>query len=422
MEKKKGLLAPYKGLPKEVYIIFLARIINAAGLFVFPLLTLLLTRKIGLSEGEAGLWITISGIAFMGSSLIGGKITDKFGRKKIIVTCDIIGIIGFVACAFMEPSMMMCYTIILTGAIMGAADPAHTALLSDLTTPENRDGAFSLTYYGFNIGFAIGPMIGSFLFEKNLKLFFLIDAATALIAVILVILFIKETFASTKEDLGKERALEKNVEGSVFKVLKARPILLYFSLIFIGYNFVYAQWGFLYPLHTAHNFGADGTPFYGMLASLNGAVVMVFTPLITKVFSKKSNMKNIFYGGILYVIGFGMLGFISTKVAFALSILIFTLGEILVTISAMPFLANHTPASHRGRVNSVLPLLMGLGYTFSPIITGGALKHISIDSMWKIVGGIMIISVLGILKLEKSEKETRVVDEEEDKMVGPEIV
>jgi len=229
--------------------------------------------------------------------------------------------------------MKMVYLIMLSGIFMGIGDPAHNALIADITTPENRDGAYSLTYMGFNIGFAVGPMIGGLLFENHLKLLFLGDAITALIATTLVLMFIGETIEKTKEDLGEERKLETRVEGSIFKVLLSRPILIYFSLIMFGYNFVYSQWGFLMPLHTEQNFINEGANLYGKLASFNGFIVMVFTPLITSIFSNKKNIRKIFFGGILYTIGFGLLGFISTKLAFFLSVLIFTTGEILITIS-----------------------------------------------------------------------------------------
>ena len=60
LEKIKKVFTPYRGLPKEVYVIFIAKIINAVGLFIFPWLTLILTKKIGMSESEAGLWLTLT--------------------------------------------------------------------------------------------------------------------------------------------------------------------------------------------------------------------------------------------------------------------------------------------------------------------------------------------------------------------------
>ncbi len=400
----KKLLKPYIGLPKEIYIIFLSRIVNAVGVFVFPLMTLILTRKIGLSTGEAGLWISINGLIFGPASLIGGKITDMIGRKKIIVIFDTLGALLFLSIALVEPTMTMVYLIMLTSFLMGVAQPAHDALMADLTTPDNRDGAYSLSYLGFNMGFALGPVIGTLLFENHLKLIFIGDGITTIIATLLILLFVKETIHLTKEDMSEERKLEQRVDGSIFSVIISRPILIYFALISFGYSFVYAQWAFMIPLHTEHNFANAGVILYGTIAGFNGLIVMVFTPIITSIFTKTKNIRRIVYGGILYIIGFGMLGFVSTKFAFFLSVFIFTIGEILITISSMPFIANHTPSSHRGRMSSTLPLIIGLGFTLGPIIMGRVLEYVTLTKGWRIVGFIMLLFTIWMFLLEKVDK------------------
>jgi MFS family permease len=106
----------------------------------------------------------------------------------------------------------------------------------------------------------------------------------------------------------------------------------------------------------------------------------------------------------MYTVGFGMLGFFNSKIAFFTSVLAFTIGEIIVTISSMPFIANHTPASHRGRMNAVLPLIMGMGQILSPAIMGKALEYTTIASCWRIIGLIMIIYTALMYALEKHEK------------------
>jgi len=415
IKKVKKVLKPYLGLPKEVYVIFIARIVNALGAFVFPLLTLLLTKKIGMSESSAGLWLSFGGLLFIPAGIIGGKMADSFGRKKVIIICDSLAASTYIACALIEPSMNMVYLIMLASIFFGIGDPAHGALIADLTNPDNRDGAYSLSYLGWNMGFAIGPMIGGLLFENHLRLMFIIDAATAIIATSLILIFIKETIGITKEDLGEDRKLEQRVEGSIIRVLLSRPILIYFSLILFGYNFAYSQWGFIMPLHIEESFMNEGAKLFGKLSSFNGIIVMLFTPILTTLFIKKRNIKKVFYGGILYTIGFGMLGFISTKVAFVLSVLIFTLGEILVTISFMPFIANHTPASHRGRMNSILPLLMGIGYAVGPLGMGKILEHTSIAMGWKIVGAIMVFSVTMMFILVKIDENNYRIEKKKNK-------
>lgn len=394
------MLSPYRNLPKSIWVIFFSRMINALGMFIFPLFTLILNQKIGLSQEQTGFWIMVIGLVFIPSNIIGGKIADVFGRKKPIIIFETIGAILYIFCGFMQPGMEQVYIITAACFFFGLAEPANNAIMADLTTPDNRAGAFSLSYMGFNLGFAIGPFLGGVLFDKDLyHWIFWGDALTLLVSILLIALFIPETLGSYTEEISEDRVMEQGVEGSTLKILLERPILLWFSFVLLAYNFAYAQWSYLLPLHTFKNF-TDGAAFYGLLASLNGIIVIVFTPLVTKLVDKRSDLNKNFIGGVLYLLGFGAFAFISGKLAFALACFVFTLGEIVVTISFMPFLANRTPASHRGRINAVMPIIMGIGRSAGPLLMGMVIQRSSIEKGWMVVGMVMAVGVVFMKGLE----------------------
>ncbi|MBS7526634.1 MFS transporter [Fusibacter paucivorans] len=376
---------PYRGLPLQVYAIFFARLINAVGLFVHPLLTLIFTRKIGLSEAEAGIYVSISGIIIAVSSLIGGKVSDRYGRKVIICISDGLAAVAIAACSLFPVSMLTVYLIMVANFFIGFSDPSHNALIADVTEPEDRARAYSLTYLGFNVGFVIGPALGSLLFENHLKWLFLGDGLTLLIAVGLIVLFVKE--------IHHEAPSEAAIEGSIIKVLKAVPILLVFSLILMFYNIVYSQWGFLLPITAADRF-SNGVWLYGILASFNGLVVILMTPIITARLSKITNTGRIFIGGIFYTVGFASFAYPIGIFGMAVGVVILTLGEIMVTISYMPYIIARTPSSHRGRMSAVLPIIIGAGYTIGPLASGTLVEHFGVDATWQIIGGIMLFSTL----------------------------
>ncbi|GAA0179653.1 MFS transporter [Clostridium sediminicola] len=402
-KKIKNVMTPYEGLPKEIYILFIAHVVNAVGAFVYPLLTLILTKKLGFTKEETGLWVLVAGIAMGVAGLIGGKLIDTFGRKRVLVIFNFLSISCYILCAIFVNHTEIIYLLILSGFFAGVCEPCYGTIIADLTTPENRDASYSLSYMGFNLGFAVGPLIGGMLFENHLRWLFIGDAVTAFIALSLIAIFIKETIHKTEEKLDNDRELEKREDGSILGVLLDRPILVFFALAALGYYFVYAQWGFLMPLHVEHNFINEGAKIYGKMGSFNGLIVIAFTPILTTLLMKIKNIRRIVVGGILYAVGFGMLGFISTKGAFFTSVLIFTIGEIIITISLMPFLANHTPASHRGRMNAVLPLIMGAGHTVSPFVIGYVLKYSSMEMAWRYIGIVMIISTIAMAFIDKKE-------------------
>lgn len=401
LNKVNNMFNPYKGLSKEIYILAIGRVINAAGTFVFPLLTLILTQKIHMSGQDAGFLISASGIVFMLSGIIGGKLSDHIGRKKIIIIFNTLGASGYIVAAAMGMSMTTVIVIMFSGFVMGIADPASGALVADITTPKNRDSAYSLFYMAMNLGFAISPLIGGLLFENYLEVLFVADAITAFIAMILILKFIPETINKTDEELGEDRKLEAKVKGSIFKVLFERPILIFYAVVILGYNFVYSQWGFMYPIQAEMVVPGSGAKLFGTLMSFNAIIVITLTPFLTKLLSSKKSLRRILYGGFLYTVGFGLPGFLDRIPFLFVSVFILTLGEIVVTTSTMPFIANHTPASHRGRMNAVLPMIMGFGYTIGPFITGKISNTMGISSTWRIVGLVMITFTTLAFLLEK---------------------
>jgi MFS family permease len=407
MLRIKDLFSPYRGMPKEIYIIFVSRIVNAMGCFVMPLMTIIMSDKIGLSNEATGFYLSLNSMIYPLASLLGGKLADSYGRKYLIIIFDTLAALLYLSCGFIEPSMLLVYMLLAASACMSVAGPAHDSLIADLTTPENREGAYALSYLGWNLGFAVGPMLGGFLYRKYLPLIFIGDAATALLSISLIFFFVKETIGKTKEEITDEsRKLERREQGSIISVLLRRPILIYFSIIAFGYHFAYSQWNFLMPIHSMQNFGNLGAQYFGWMASLNGLVVIVFTPILTKVTERMKGMRKMVYGILLYAVGFGMLGVLNTLEYFFLSVFIFTLGEILLSISVMPFIVNHTPASHRGRMNAILPTIMGMGYAIGPMTMGKILNYSSVESAWLIVGGLAAITAVLMFGLEKYDCRT----------------
>lgn len=183
----------YKGLSKEMYILFIVRIINAMGNFIYPIMTLFLTKKLGYSTSYAGFILLISSIAYVPGSILGGILSDKWSRKNTVFLFSVLGGVFFIlAGVFNNYFYLTPIIIILANAMNGVVQPANTAMVGDLTNGENRKTAFSLLYLGHNIGFAIGPAIGGLLFENHISLLFIGNGLISLLSANLIRVFLKD--------------------------------------------------------------------------------------------------------------------------------------------------------------------------------------------------------------------------------------
>lgn len=403
-EKKVPLLQNYIGLPKEIYILFIAKIVNSLGRFIGPLLTLILTKKIGMSSAEAGTLITISMVLQAPCVLIGGRLADTIGRKKVICTFFGLSATTYLLCAFMPIAKILAYTLILAACFSSFSDSAYDATIIDYTDIHNRQAAFSLIYMGTNIGAAIAPILGGLLLEHYLKMLFVGDALTTLVAAVLILLFVKD-HRNIQEMIhhGDEHA--KEIKQSVFHVLRETPVLIVFALIASTYNFVYQQYSFGIPLEMEAVFGDRGAGLFGMVSSINAVIVLFLTPFLVSV-TKKMKVKNVLaVGGLCYAGCFYVMSVSNHLFGFIVGIVLLTLGEILCAINMATFVASLAKSTHLGRISSVVSIIRDAGSSISPAVVGSLIGVITIRQAFLVVGAIGTVGAVLMFGLKGSERE-----------------
>jgi len=390
-------LSIYFGLPRTAYILALCRVISGSGNFIFPFLTLLLTQKVGMSASQTGLIIFLSSLAYVPGSLIGGKLADKFGRKPVMVTAELLVAASWISCGFFPHSFWIVPFISFSYFALGALEPVQGAVAADISTPENRKAIYSLGYLGWNIGFAIGPLVAGLLFENYAHWMFWGDGIAILVAVVLVVLWIPESRPKHQDEAHTD--LESAKAGTVWPIIWARPHLMLFTLAGVFSTLVYAQIGFSLPLQMQEVFGSEGSKFYGQLMGFTGLTVVLFTAPMVALTKSLKPIVIIAMGMILFALGFAPLGMVQWLPWFFMAAFVFTLGEILEATNRGVYIANHSPMSHRARINSIVPLIIGVGHAFAPLITGPFIDNYGVSNVWPIAGCFSIISFCLLLLL-----------------------
>lgn len=402
-------LGRYRGLPKEIYVLFVARVVNSLGAFVHPLLANILTAKLGMEKDEAGLFITILMATQMPLMLVGGKLADKFGRRRLIIIFQFMGALSYLVCGLVPISSATPYLIMVASYFYSLSSPALDAVTMDLTNVDQRKEAYALLYMGFNLGFVFGPMIGGFLFNEHLPWLFIGDGLTTILSTVLFMIFIKETLPQKG---GKEEPqLEKYVEESALRILWKRKIIIVFALIMMVVQFTYSQWGFALPLQINTLFGEQSGPgIYGWLASFNGFLVIVLTPLVTPIVRRTRALTGTLAGGLMYAAAFAMLIIIKDLYLFYVSMFIFTFGEVIMTIDAGVFVAGMLPSSHRGRIDSVYRTITETGRVISPMIIGWITTASSMSVAWVVLSGAAVFGCAMLFALIRSRMGKKQID------------
>ncbi len=342
-----NIFKQYKGLRREMYVLFYGRIVTNMGSLIWPMLTLILTNKLGKSAQETATIIMIMYALQLPGTVIGGKLADRFNKRNIIIVCDLITVTCYILCAFVEMSMTLIALFFVAGMFASFEHPSYDALVADLSTSAQRERAYSLSYLGGNLGLVLAPTLGGLLFENHLNIAFLITGITTLSSTVLIFLLIKDVSRSRDDAPGNyEGDAERGV--SSLSVLKKRPVvLLFFVCIALG-SLVYSQFNFLIPINLEKLYAARGAVLFGTLTSLNCVVVVIGTPLVTTWFSHVREAGKIIIGEVLITLGLSMYIFIQGSIPlYYVSMFVFTIGEIFSTLGKQPFLMKRTADASR---------------------------------------------------------------------------
>ena len=360
MESKimKQLITQYGGLKREVYILFIGRLVTAMGSFVWPILTFFLTTKLGLSDGMSTLLIATASVLSFPAALLGGKLADRFSRKSIIIVFDCLTVSFYLLAAILPLTIGTAVILFLAGLFQTIESPAYDALNADYSTSAQREKAYSLSYLGFNLGFIVGASLSGILFENHVQLAFCLNGVAILISTNLITFFVhsKNAISEDKEALAENYSeYEHPVDDKipVLKILLQRPVLIGMLLIGCFASMPSILVGILLPLQLKESLGEAGATLYGYLNSLNGFVVIVFTPVLTVLLRKLTEIPKTILGLLLFVAGTAFFSLGAAAAMLFVGMFVFTLGEVISVLGSNPYASRRVPASHRGRVGGI---------------------------------------------------------------------
>ena len=406
MKAIAGLVSQYRGLRKEIYVLFFGRIVTSLGSMVWPMLTMILSQKLGLSAFSISV-LTVAGmLVMMPANLLGGRLADRLNKKNVIVVCDFISVACYAACAVLPLGYLTVALMLAAGICQSMESPSYNALIADLSATADRERAYSLQYLGGNLGLVLSPTIAGFLFKDFLWLAFLISGVAIGCSTVLIALKIRDvTPVRDESEAAAYQAVQAHV--SLREILRKNRILLIYLIAGALAGAAYNQYTYLMPLDMGRVHGDAGAVLYGTVSSLNCIIVVLFTPIVTRVFRRLPETKKLFFGHLLFAAGYLLflllIGHIPT---YYLAMLLFTWGEIFCTLADGPYLSSRIPASHRGRINGFSSVLWTVIYGVCALSVGKLYDNAGRTAAWTLV--LLMLAAAAVLSLILIRRDRRV--------------
>ena len=328
------------GLPPTYWLIWTGTLINRLGGFVVPFLTLYLTTQREIPVSQAALMVSLFGAGSFIAQLTGGELTDRLGRRPVMLTSFLVTPAAMIVLGLFQVIPLIAVSTFAVGFFTNLYRPAVGAAIADLVPPESRTRAYGYNYWAINLGAAIAPVIAGLLAKYTYLALFIGDALTTFAFGLIVYFGIRETRPVEAEGAQSISLRERLTQ------LKSEPILLLFSLLAIFFGVVYMQGFITLPVDMgAHGLGPEQ---YGLAIAVNGFLIVLISIPISNIAGHWPRFETMAASAVLLGLGFGFTALAKSYLLFAISVGIWTLGEIAASAVAPAIIADLAPVKLRG--------------------------------------------------------------------------
>ncbi|GII59874.1 MFS transporter [Planotetraspora thailandica] len=366
------------GLPRQFWWLWTSTLVNRLGGFVVTFLALYLTVQRGYSPSYAGLVAALFGLGGAGGAVLGGVLADRVGRRRTLLAAQVLTALTTAVLGLVTHPVTIAAVATLLGLVSNGSRPPVQAMVADLVPAKDRVRALSLNYWAVNIGLGTSAALAGFIAAEGYLWLFLGDAFTTLLCAIVVFAKAKETLAAPDPVLpGAGKPAPAGV--TLVDVLRDRRFMtLVLLTLLLG---SVAQQG---NSTLAIDMGAHGLSArqFGLVAAINGLVIVVLQIPLTRALRTRGTGALLGAGSCLLAWGFGLTAFAGSVGFYALTVVVWTLGEIIHAPASMSAAADLAPATARGRYQGMYTLSYSAATFAGPLVGGLTYDRLGSDAVW----------------------------------------
>jgi MFS family permease len=384
-----------KDLPKEIWILCAATLVNRVGTMVLPFLVLYITRTLGYPPARAALALTVYGIAALVTMPLAGRLTDRVGPLAVIKTSLFLtGGLLFLFPLAHGFAAILCMTFLFS-ILNESVRPPSLSLISDLVAPAQRKSAFALSRLSVNLGMSVGPALGGILAAFSFRWLFLVDGATSILAALVMVMApwpaarqagMHEPQWTEPEDLGREieadsveplAAAHPGADLRAFRNLR----MLYFLMALIPVQIVFFQLPSTLPLFVVRYLHFPESA-YGTIFTVNTLLIIAVEVPLNLAMAHWSHRWTLTLGALLYAVGFGSFALVTGPVGVFAAVVVWTFGEMILLPGSAAYAAEIAPAGRRGEYMGLYTMSFNIAFALGPSAGASILQRWGPRALW----------------------------------------
>jgi MFS family permease len=335
-----SLAALLGAFPRSYWLLIAGMFVNRLGAFVLPFLAIYLREREGFSTAEVARILTGWGVGCVVAGLVGGQLTDRWGRKATMLLSLCGGSALLLLLVRTHDALLFALLALVLGSVAELYRPAVAAAIADLTRPEQRAKAFSYLTWAYNLGFAISPVIAGWCASSlGFAWLFYGDAATMLLAALLLARYLPET----RPDVRSQGAHPAFRSLDALRDPRFQPLLLAaFAIGLVMIQFAST----LGPLLRADGIGLEA---FGRISAVNGLLIVLVQPWLVPRLEQWGRYRVIPLAALLFCGGFALHALADHAWVHVAVISCWTLGEVAIFPLCNAVVSDLAPEHARGR-------------------------------------------------------------------------
>jgi len=393
---------PYWQLPRAVYVLCLGTFVNRAGTLLFPFLTLYLVEQMHTTQRFATRAMAAYGVGAMCAGLIGGHLADRFGRWSIMLISAFGSAALMVMLSFVPDRWTMVVCLLVFAFIAEMYRPACSAMIADVTPSHLRKAAYSLQYVSINLGFSVAPIIGGMIVQRaSYRWLFWGDALTTAGLGLILLVGLRETIQLAHAEHAASGA-EADGRSGIGRMLRDGTFLV-FCAATLSIAMIYMQSVSTLPLYLQSlNINKES---YGRIIAVNGIMIAVLQLPFAAWIMRFERSVMIMLSALITGVGFGLTALAALPWHFVLTVIVWTIGEMIGAVLVQPIVSDLAPPRLRARYMGMLSLCFAGGNVFGIPLGGEVLERFGGRALWACCLGTSLVAALLYLSISRRIRE-----------------
>lgn len=324
-------------------------------------------ERLGANPFEVGLILTVYALAqFLFTPLL-GALSDRYGRRPVILGSVLIEALGFVLTAISGTLPLLLVARFVGG--LGASNIGSAqAVVADVTAPKDRARGMGMIGAAIGLGFVVGPALGGVLAGIGSTVPFWAAFGVAIVNALLVLALLPET--RVRRESASDRHQNPFALFSGWQRVVRTPAIARLIIVNLFFTLAFTAMEAIFALFSQRIFGWNATQ-NGYIFTYVGVIIVVMQGGMVGQLVKRFGEHTVQIGGLVVLtIGLALLPFAVSLGVLLLALGILSIGEGAVTPTTNALLSLATPADAQGETLGLAQGMAGLGRVIGPLVAG----------------------------------------------------